>query len=134
MHRFYRTKQLGFTLIELMITVAVIGILTAIALPSYNQYVLRANRAAAQSFMLGIAAKQEQYLLDARSYTTTIGTGGLALTQPNETAGRYTFSVVTTATPPGYTITATASAGAQLSDGNLTLDEKGTKAPASKWK
>ena len=124
----------GFTLIELMITVVAIGILVAVALPSYNQYVIRANRAAAQSFMLAIAAKEEQYLLDARSYTATIGAGGLALTQPSETAGRYTFGVTITATPPGYEITATASAGPQLSDGDLTLNEKGVKAPASKWK
>ena len=124
----------GFTLIELMITVVAIGILVAVALPSYNQYVIRANRSAAQSFMLAIAAKEEQYLLDARSYTATIGAGGLALTQPSETVGRYTFGVTITATPPGYVIAATASAGPQLSDGDLTLNEKGVKAPSAKWK
>jgi type IV pilus assembly protein PilE len=123
----------GFTLIELMITVAVIGILAAVAMPSYTQYVVRTNRTAAQSFMLALAAKEEQVMLDSRSYTATIGVGGLGLTQPTETVGRYTFSIALVATPPGYTITAT-SAGSQLADGNLTLNEKGAKTPADKWK
>ncbi|MFZ3127492.1 MAG: prepilin-type N-terminal cleavage/methylation domain-containing protein, partial [Rhodoferax sp.] len=58
----------GFTLIELMITVAVIGILAAVAFPSYTQYIVRANRSAAESFMFTVANRQEQSMLNARSY------------------------------------------------------------------
>ena len=129
-----RRKSLGVTLIELMVVVVVIGILAAIGYPSYQEYVIRANRSAAQQFMLSIANRQEQYLLDARTYTATIGTGGLGLTQPSETTSRYDFSVtLNPGPPPTYTIMATAK-GPQASDGNLTLDSTGTKTPADKWK
>jgi len=129
----FKRRRRGFTLIEVMITMAIVGVLAAIAYPSYQQYVRRAARSAAQSFMLTIAAKQEQYMLDARTYTTTIGTGGLVLTAPAETIGKYTFSVTTAAgPPPTYAITATA-AGTQAVDGNLGLTSDGVKTPAAKW-
>ncbi|MBL8482921.1 MAG: hypothetical protein JNJ60_12055, partial [Rhodocyclaceae bacterium] len=59
---------------------------------------------------------------------------GLNLAVPGTTTGKYTFTVAVqnTATPPTFTITATA-AGSQTSDGNLTLDQAGTKTPANKW-
>ena len=61
--------QRGFTLIELMITVAIIAILAGIAYPSYQSYVQRTQRSAAQQLMLQIASRQEQRLLDTRTYT-----------------------------------------------------------------
>ena len=122
----------GFSLIELMAVLVIIGVLAAVAWPSYQNYVIRANRAAAQSFMMTISNRQEQYLLTNRSYTTTIGTGGLGLTAPTETNGRYTFAV-TNPTTSSYVITATAT-GNQLSDGDLTLSSDGTKTPTDKWK
>jgi type IV pilus assembly protein PilE len=129
-----RRRSHGFTLIELMVVVAIVGILAAVAYPSYLSYVRKGARAAAQSYMLTIAAKEEQYLLDARSYTTTIGTGGLALSAPQETSGRYTFSVTNAAGPPAtYQITATAT-GSQIADGDLTLTSGGVKSPPEKWK
>lgn len=125
-------KSGGMTLIELMIVIAIISILAAIAFPSYQDYIIRANRSRAQQFVLEIANREGQYLLDARLYTATIGTGGLNLTAPAELATRYTFIVALTGPPPGYLITATA-IGGQASDGNLTLDDLGTKTPADKW-
>lgn len=125
-------KSGGMTLIELMIVIAIISILAAIAFPSYQDYIIRANRSRAQQFVLEIANREGQYLLDARLYTATIGAGGLNLTAPAELATRYTFIVALTGPPPGYLITATA-IGGQASDGNLTLDDLGTKTPADKW-
>src|SRR5690349_1653168 len=93
-------KSLGFTLIELMVTVVIIGILAAVAIPSYQNYIIRANRSSAQQFMLDVANREEQYLLDARTYSATIGTGGLNLTTPAQLSNRYTFAVVLTAGPP----------------------------------
>jgi type IV pilus assembly protein PilE len=130
----------GFTLIELIIAVVIVGILAAIALPSYNQQILRANRAQAKQFMEDIANRQEQYLLDQRSYTATIGSGGLGMTAPQETTGRYTFGAAAggndclgAALPtPGYSVTATAT-GAQATDGNLCLDSVNHKTPTDKW-
>jgi type IV pilus assembly protein PilE len=139
-----RRHERGFTLIELLVVVAVVAILAAIALPSYRQHVVRANRAQAKQFLQDVANRQEQYLLDQRSYTATIGSAGLGMAAPQETSGLYTFAVPATNPPggndclgaalptPGYTLTATA-VGGQASDGNLCLDSVNHKTPIDKW-
>lgn len=129
----------GFTLVEVMIVVAIIGILTAIAIPQYKNYVIRGNRAAAQAFMLDIASREKQYLLDARSYTanwaTTDPTPNLAMTAPTLVSNNYVIAVsAPVATIPAFTITATPVTGRpQENDGNLTLDNLDTKTPSNKW-
>jgi type IV pilus assembly protein PilE len=123
----------GFTLIELMITVAIVGILAMVAFPSYQDHVRKSMRATAQSHMLAIASKQEQFLLDQKAYTTTLGSGGVNIAVPAEISARYTFAATVGTTPPSYSITATA-IGAQAVDGNLTLTSTGAKTPADKWK
>lgn len=125
--------QNGFTLIELMITVAIIGILSAIAFPSYTQYIVKSNRSVAEGFMLTVAGKQEQYMLDARAYATSIA--ALNITSiPSEVSQNYnvTVSANNLATPPTYTITATPiPGGAQATRDTkcaiLTLDQTGGK-------
>src|ERR687887_2699906 len=84
----------GFTLIEVMIVVAIITILTSVAWPSYTRYVKRGFRAAAQQFMLDIANREEQYLLDARSYTGVLNNsvGGLNLSRQGWTCSATTCS------------------------------------------
>lgn len=122
--------QRGFTLIELLIVVAIIGVLASIAYPSYQDQVKKGRRASAQAIMQTIATKQEQYLLEARTYAATTAALKVDTTEIN---AWYTMTIATVAAPPSYTITATA-IGPQVSDGNLTLDYQGVKAPANKWK
>ncbi len=129
-------SAMGFTLIELMIVVAVIALLASIAYPSYTAYTKRAKRSEAQQLMQEIALKEGQYILDARSYSTTIGTGGLNINRQGWTCTatcanpNYTIAVAMdmTATPPTYTITGTPVSGSVVAyDGTLTLTSTGSR-------
>lgn len=136
------TKSGGFTLIEAMIVVAVLAILAAIAYPSYESYIIRANRAAAQQLMLKVASREEQYRLDARTYTATIGAGGLNVSEDGwacaatcvKNDGRYTITAAIVAgPPPGFTITAQPQGVQATKDtqcGVMTLNEAGAKTAA----
>ena len=129
-------KNTGFTLIELMITVAVIGILAAVAYPSYIDYLIRASRSAAQSFMLDASNKEEQYLLDARTYLAVADNASfssIGLTVPSEVTRFYNLSVASV-TASTYTIQAAPIAGTrQAGDSTLQLTNAGVKTPAAKW-
>lgn len=120
--------QRGFTLIELMLVVAIVAILAAVAIPSYRNHIIKTNRSAAEGFMMQIANKQEQYMLDARNYTGTLGAGGLNLTTPPEVMSNYTIAVGNVSNTT-FTITATPVNPPQNDTqcGTLTLAQDGTK-------
>lgn len=131
-------KQLrGVTIVELLIVMTIIGILTAIAFPAYDSYLRRGRRADAQALIMDIAAKEQQFLLDARQYTATIGNGGLNISTSGWacaatcTNAFYTITVVPNAAPPSFTITAAAQ-GSQLADGDMTIDHLGNRTRAGK--
>jgi len=124
-------KALGFTLIEIIVVVAVIGILAAIAIPSYQQHLRKGRRANAEAFLSDVASRQQQYLLDARGYAlgaTAIADLGMGL--PNDVSNFYTVTVTPAAAtvPPTFKATATPFAGGvQEPDGVLAIDESGAK-------
>lgn len=120
----------GFTLIELMITVAVVAILAAVAYPSYQDYVRKSHRRSAQSAMMDIANRQQQYLLANRRYATTLAE--LSYTVPTEVSPRYTCTLngVNNVGVPTFIVACTA-IGSQVPDGNLSLNERGEKGPST---
>ena len=121
----------GFSLTELVIVMAIVAILAAVALPSYQQHVVRTNRAATQQFLMHVANRQEQFFLDNRGYAASLAALNVAV--PDEVNDFYAVTVATVAgPPPGFTLTAAPRADtAQATDGDLTLAADGSR--TGKW-
>lgn len=124
----------GFTLLELMMTVAIIAIVSSLAYPSYMKLVARNNRAAAQAVLMDIASRQQSYLLDARAYAESLDDLGVAV--PGNVTAHFTISLDTdnTAAPPTFTVSASASAVQSDRDedcASLSVDAAGTRTPAT---
>ena len=125
------TRYLGFSFIELLITVAIIGILAGVAYPSYTDYVMRSNRSEAQRELMRFANLQEQVFVDSRSYASDMK--GLG----SNTVGFRTASknYVISHTATTYTLKAIAKNG-QLNDTGCTglkINHLGVKTPAACW-
>ncbi|EGW21549.1 type IV pilin protein [Methylobacter tundripaludum] len=127
-----KQTQQGFTLIELMVTVAIVGILAGIAYPSYQDSVMKSRRADAKGVVLGLANAMERRFTETNSYLgaatgpADMGAPGI-YTIPAETATYYTITI-SVATASSYTLSA-APAGVQSTDecGTLTLTHTGSK-------
>ncbi len=130
------SKHNGFTLIEVMIAMAIIAILTAIAYPSYQNYITRASRSAAQTELLELANLQEKIYLNTTSYSVSVtaayngrSDGGLGKTPGTTADGKYTLAITPNAIPTQtFLITATPVVGStQDGDGVMTISSNGTR-------
>jgi type IV pilus assembly protein PilE len=125
-------KVQGFTLIELMISVAVIGILSTIAIANYSDYVVRASRADARATLVRAAQYMERIRTESGSYKPggvlpTLGTG---LNQsPDQGTAKYTIGIAATSTAQAFTVTATPQGATATVDvcGNISIDNTGLK-------
>ena len=128
----------GFTLVELMITVAIIGILSAVVYPSYTSYVSKSNRGESQRELAKIAALQEQYFIDHRTYSDDMELLGFSADPYITSSGNYSIASVigSSGGVSGVTFILTATAlSTQLTQDTecttLTINEKGEKSGES---
>ena len=127
-----RKKSFGFTLVEVLITVAIIGILSSVAYPSYVDYVIRANRSEGLRELVRIANLQEQYYVDNRSYTALMTDLGLDA-DPFLTENSH-YSIDATVVDDTFTLVATAKGTQALKDtscGTISITNTGKKTPVS---
>ena len=137
-------KSKGFTITELIITMAIIGILSAIIIPMYTNHIRRARRSDAKVALENVRAMEEQFRAENGSYTTVLAQL-VSFGWPNNggdttyDAGDYRITFVA-GTASTFLATATPRAGTRQfnTDGGaagwLRIDENGTKTPADKWK
>ncbi|WP_295467932.1 type IV pilin protein [uncultured Pseudomonas sp.] len=124
--------QRGFTLIEVMIVVAIVGILAAIAYPSYMEHIRKGNRADAEATLMQLSQFMERYYTGTGRYSKTAGQTDVPdnPAPPYPTGTNYTFTITVGNAGTSYTATATPnSSGVMANDkcGNLTLTNTGLK-------
>lgn len=126
------SKQHGFTLIEVMIVVAIIGILAAIAYPNYQQYVIKSKRTDMMSEMHNIAAEIQSRKLAQGKYSNALVTG-MGGDYPKQGGSLYTVTFEPSSLTSEWKIKATPKPGTQMNDdGVLTLNYQGQKCRKNK--
>ena len=121
--------QSGFTLVELVIVMAILAILAAIVVPAYQNYVLRARRVEGREMLQRIASAQERFYTNRNRYTNDLTTNaGLNLGTTSSEDGHYTLAAVVAADGQSFTLTATPQ-GSQAIDqcANLTVNNVGAR-------
>jgi len=121
----------GITLIELLVVMIVVGILAAIAVPTYTNYMVRARRADAKTCLEQLRASQEMRRAERGSYSTDLTELRNTWGVPGA-CGDYTL-VLNSATATTFLGVANPSTARQIPDGALTINHQGVKTPAEKW-
>lgn len=116
-----RNKTNGFTLIELMVVVAIIGVLLAVALPSYKDYVVRGALTDAITGLTNTRADMERYYQDFRTYQAVGSTASPPCTSAGTTVGK--FNITCTTAAASYTLTATGTTGTVVSNVIYTVNQ-----------
>ena len=130
-----RNRHIGFTLLELLIAIAIVGILTAVALPSYQQSRFKTNRSDAHISLSSLATMQERYFFTNNAYTgdfANLINGHTSGDPLDSDDGHYSITVAATGGGSGWTMTATAQ-GTQAGDttcATLTTTSLGVKSAA----
>ena len=125
-----KQRSKGFTLIELMIAVMIVGIIAAVAIPSYQSQVTKSRRADAQGALTGLANAMERYFTNQNTYAgAAVGDGGIFPDQaPLDGGTKYYQLSISAQDASSYTLQATPIAGgAQAGDGALRLTSTGVR-------
>lgn len=144
--RFAMPRHRGFSLVELMVTVVILGILVSIALPSYKLYLIRANKSGAKAVLMEAASRQEQYIVQKREYfvtTTANDFSPLGMTIPADVQQAYVFTITAPtssatnaalASMPTFQVTATPRIDSvQAGQSTLYVNQFGLKMPVAEW-
>jgi len=134
----------GFSLVELIIVIAIIGILAGVAIPSYNSYMLKSRRVDGTAFLIEVASEQVRFYSEYNRYTNTMSELGYGTEDTADSEeGMYTVTITTEANNSRYSLTAAPAAGSpQLKDtacGSFTLNSSeqrsvsGTASAADCW-
>jgi len=124
-------RNSGFTLVELIMVIAVIGILMAIAIPSYNSSTTKARRADGKTALMDVMVRQERFYTENNTYTTDLANLPAQASSPE---GYYAITAAACGAGIDSCVILTATPGtAQAGDGALTLNSRGQKTPADKW-
>ena len=131
-----RNYPKGITLIELLVAIAIVGILAAIAIPSYTGYLQRARRAEAKTALEQLRASQEMRRAERGTYSVNlvelVNTWGAQSQVGGGGVVDYVILLNSTSATT-YLGVAQANSARQLTDGDLAIDQNGTKSPAYKW-